>query len=423
MVVEAATGGVLAALVLVAVYPDLFTTAAAPGAARRSSRRASGTATAPTTSTSRSTSSPSSPCSSRAFAVLGLVAAYRLVRHRWRVEPAQAVRLALVTAQLAALPLVAVARNSELYNGLRQLLFAVPAWAVLVTVGLAHALAWARRARPGPGGRGGGGWPPWCSRWSTRPRFPLPVLVLQRGARRDRRGRAVRLLAHERPRAAAGHPHGRPGRLRAHEVEPAGRHRRQPRGRRCRRHRDAGRPVLVGQQRRLPDRPARAAVARVGGRRPAPGRRPAARRVLRRHRPGPRHARQLHAAGPGEPRAALAHGVDELRRPLPARAAAPGRDGRVHPAPRREHGPAAVGLRPRGVDGLRLHRRHRRGVRRGEPDLRPAGRLCRRVLARARRGRAGRPRGRPSNDRRCRPGRPTGPRQRAPCRRASTTPG
>ena len=68
----------------------------------------------------------------------------------------------------AALPLVAFAKNSDLYNGLRQLLFASPAWAVLVTVGLAHALTWARSAA-GSGwsaeSRGGARAP-----WSTRPR-------------------------------------------------------------------------------------------------------------------------------------------------------------------------------------------------------------------------------------------------------------
>jgi hypothetical protein len=77
------------------------------------------------------------------FAV-GVVTAARFVRRHWRTDTSQATRLLLVGAQLAALPLVAVAKNSDLYNGLRQLLFASPAWAVLVTVGLAAALRWGR---------------------------------------------------------------------------------------------------------------------------------------------------------------------------------------------------------------------------------------------------------------------------------------
>ena len=82
------------------------------------------------------------------FAV-GLWSAVVVVARSWRLDPAAATRLALVVAQVAALPLVAVAKDSDLYNGLRQLLFASPAWAVLVAVGLAHLLAWARhRGRP-----------------------------------------------------------------------------------------------------------------------------------------------------------------------------------------------------------------------------------------------------------------------------------
>ena len=141
---EAATGGVLAALVLVLVYPNLFTRPLllVSSAEQSSSFRDSEGADPfyiPFYLVAQF------PLLLQGLAVLGLVASYRLVRHRWRVEPAQAVRLTLVAAQLAALPLVAVARSSELYNGLRQLLFTVPAWAVLVTVGLAHALVWARR--------------------------------------------------------------------------------------------------------------------------------------------------------------------------------------------------------------------------------------------------------------------------------------
>lgn len=77
------------------------------------------------------------------LAAVGLwVAITRVVRRQGR-DPVEATRLALVTAQVLALPLVAFAKNSDLYNGLRQLLFASPAWAVLVTLGIAHVLGWA----------------------------------------------------------------------------------------------------------------------------------------------------------------------------------------------------------------------------------------------------------------------------------------
>jgi len=82
-----------------------------------------------------------------ALVAIGLATSIGFVRHRWRSDTPQATRLALVVVQLCALPLVAVAKNSDLYNGLRQLLFATPAWAVLVTVGLARALVWAHTAR------------------------------------------------------------------------------------------------------------------------------------------------------------------------------------------------------------------------------------------------------------------------------------
>jgi hypothetical protein len=80
----------------------------------------------------------------QAFFVVGLVSATRFAHRHWRTEPARVTRLVLVVAQVGALPLVAVAKNSDLYNGLRQLLFASPAWAVLVTLGLAAATSWAR---------------------------------------------------------------------------------------------------------------------------------------------------------------------------------------------------------------------------------------------------------------------------------------
>lgn len=77
--------------------------------------------------------------------VVGLCSAIVVIGRTWRLDPARSTRLALVVAQVGVLPLVAVAKDSDLYNGLRQLLFASPAWAVLVAVGLAQVLVWARR--------------------------------------------------------------------------------------------------------------------------------------------------------------------------------------------------------------------------------------------------------------------------------------
>ena len=63
---------------------------------------------------------------------LGAIVAVR----RLRTDPAR-VALVLVLLQAFALPLLAIARGSNLYNGLRQLLFAYPALAVLATIGIA----------------------------------------------------------------------------------------------------------------------------------------------------------------------------------------------------------------------------------------------------------------------------------------------
>jgi hypothetical protein len=79
-----------------------------------------------------------------ACCAIGVVTTLGFVRRNWRTETSQATRLCLVGVQLVALPLLAIARHSDLYNGLRQLLFASPAWAVMVTLGLARVFAWAR---------------------------------------------------------------------------------------------------------------------------------------------------------------------------------------------------------------------------------------------------------------------------------------
>lgn len=144
---EAAGGGVLAGLVLVVAYPEVF---ARPMLLLRSVEQSS---------SFRDSDGASVwyipfyllaqfPLLLQGLAALGLAAVFLVVR-RWQHETVPAVRLMLVVAQLVVLPLVAIAKGSELYNGLRQLLFVTPAWAVLVTLGLAHSLAWARRRGPG----------------------------------------------------------------------------------------------------------------------------------------------------------------------------------------------------------------------------------------------------------------------------------
>lgn len=87
--------------------------------------------------------------------VAALAGAVVAVRHTWvsrrrsgRWDPREVV-LALVLAQAFALPVLAVLRQSNVYTGVRQMLFAAPAVAVLATVGVAALLAarasWRRR--------------------------------------------------------------------------------------------------------------------------------------------------------------------------------------------------------------------------------------------------------------------------------------
>ncbi len=71
--------------------------------------------------------------------LLGGLGAVLAVR-RLRADPARAV-LAMVLLQAFALPVLAIVRGSNLYNGLRQLLFAYPALAVLVALGAAAVCA------------------------------------------------------------------------------------------------------------------------------------------------------------------------------------------------------------------------------------------------------------------------------------------
>ncbi|GAA4694643.1 hypothetical protein [Nocardioides nanhaiensis] len=83
-----------------------------------------------------------------AGAVVGVRLAWRSWRHSRRWDPREVV-LALVLAQAFVLPVLAVVRQSNIYTGVRQMLFAAPAVAVLATVGVAALLAsrasWRRR--------------------------------------------------------------------------------------------------------------------------------------------------------------------------------------------------------------------------------------------------------------------------------------
>lgn len=85
-------------------------------------------------------------------AAIGTVAAARRVigalrPHRSEVEDrARDLAWTIVAVQAFTLPLLAMVRESNLYNGLRQLLFMVPAMAVLATFGIAVVCAAVRRA-------------------------------------------------------------------------------------------------------------------------------------------------------------------------------------------------------------------------------------------------------------------------------------
>lgn len=81
------------------------------------------------------------------FALTGAVVSIAALLRRAHPDRITAVRLALVGAQAFTLPVVAVVLGSDLYHGLRQLLFAIPALAVLSAYGMAW---WWERARPRP---------------------------------------------------------------------------------------------------------------------------------------------------------------------------------------------------------------------------------------------------------------------------------
>jgi hypothetical protein len=79
------------------------------------------------------------------FVVLGSVVGLMVATGRLRDRSAVAVGLLLVGSQMATLPVLAVVEGTPLYSGLRQILFAVPAAAVLATVGIAAVLTMSNR--------------------------------------------------------------------------------------------------------------------------------------------------------------------------------------------------------------------------------------------------------------------------------------
>ena len=283
---------------------------------RSGSRRASATTTAPATSTSRSTSSPSSRCSSRPCSASGCgprspswLGAAGSTQPRHPVGPGRR----------------AGRRASARRGGqeLRPLQRPAPAAVRLAGVGGAGHPRAGPRADLGPA-RGRTGWsaasPSWRSwrRWSTRPRSSPTSTAASTRPRRHRHTRRLGLLAHQRPRAAAGHPHRRPGRLRTDPLHPARGARGQPGGDGVDEDRMTAGPLLLRQQRRLPDRPARAARLGVAAGGPAARRRAAARRVLRRHRPRPPVPRNCTRLAGVDPAPARPRDRDDLRRALPA---------------------------------------------------------------------------------------------------------
>lgn len=141
---EAGSGVVAAALVLLTIYPNVFRhPLSLVSSAERSANFRNGQDAVYGYVPFHVIAQV--PLLLQAFFVIGLVFVARLSRSQWRTDTSQVTRYVLVTAQLFALPLVAIAKHSDLYNGLRQLLFASPAWAIIATVGLARAVAWSHQ--------------------------------------------------------------------------------------------------------------------------------------------------------------------------------------------------------------------------------------------------------------------------------------
>ncbi|RNL78677.1 hypothetical protein EFL95_06225 [Nocardioides marmorisolisilvae] len=140
---EAASGVVVAALALLAIYPKVFSDPFNLLQSAEQSAHFRGGSEAAVAYVPFFVAAQV-PLLLQGFFVVGLVAVIGFARSSWRTDPEQTTRYTLVLAQLLALPLVAVLKQSDLYNGLRQLLFASPAWAIIATLGLARAVRWAR---------------------------------------------------------------------------------------------------------------------------------------------------------------------------------------------------------------------------------------------------------------------------------------
>ena len=142
---EMAGAGALAAVALVATYPNVFGSPlrALPRTSEASSNFMSGEA-------SDRLYVPQhlweeTPTLLLAFAVAGAVVALVSLLRLDGGEWVPTVRISLVGVQAFAVPVAAVLVGSDLYHGLRQLLFIVPALAVLAAFGMAWAI---KRAEP-----------------------------------------------------------------------------------------------------------------------------------------------------------------------------------------------------------------------------------------------------------------------------------
>jgi hypothetical protein len=80
-----------------------------------------------------------------AFALTGAAMGAVALRKQWRNPSAATAQIAAVGVQAFALPVMAVVVGADLYHGLRQLLFAAPATAILTASGMAW---WLARPKP-----------------------------------------------------------------------------------------------------------------------------------------------------------------------------------------------------------------------------------------------------------------------------------
>jgi hypothetical protein len=132
--VEIGTAGAASFLLLLVVYPKVF---AHPATLLQSGEKSASFKGGSTTAVGYVPFYvlTQTPLLLLAFSGIG---AWFAVRWLLRREPLS-IGVLLVGTQLCALPLVAIVTHADLYNGLRQLLFYAPAWAVLATLGIALA--------------------------------------------------------------------------------------------------------------------------------------------------------------------------------------------------------------------------------------------------------------------------------------------